>query len=144
VQIRAGAFGADGPCRDLFLSPDHTVFISDVLIPVRYLINGTSTAQVPRKHVTYYHVELPEHSILLAEGLLAESHLDTGLRSNFINGDGPVVLHPDFASHVWEAGGCAPLVVTGPVLHAVRQWLNALAASAAYQAHDCGGLSSTA
>ena len=64
---------------------------------------------------------------LLAEGLPAESYLDTGDRGNFANGGGAVALYPDFASRVWDAAGCAPLIVTGPALEAVRRWVDALA-----------------
>ena len=60
---------------------------------------------------------------MLAEGLLAESFLDSGDRSNFENG-GPVVrLHPEFTVRFREAAGYAPLVVTGPVLETARAWL---------------------
>ena len=69
VRIAAGAFGPGQPCRDLFLSPDHAVFVADVLIPVKYLVNGCTIVQVPMDEVTYYHVELPRHALLLAEGL---------------------------------------------------------------------------
>jgi hypothetical protein len=120
VRIAAGAFGTGLPHRDLLLSPDHAVYVGDVLIPVKYLINGSSIAQVPVDAVTYYHVELPQHGVLLAEGLPVESYLDTGDRGNFANGDGPVALHPDFASRAWEASGCAPLMVTGPEVDAAR------------------------
>jgi T5SS/PEP-CTERM-associated repeat protein len=41
VRISAGAFGPGRPCRDLFLSPDHAVYVADVLIPVKHLINAT-------------------------------------------------------------------------------------------------------
>jgi hypothetical protein len=34
-----------------------------------------------------------------------------------------VDLHPDFAHYVWEAEGCAPLIVSGPKLAAVRELL---------------------
>lgn len=37
-------------------------------------------------------------------------------------------LHPDFGSRVWEAEGCAPLIVSGPKLNAVRQRVDTLAA----------------
>ena len=49
VHIQAGAFGPAKPSRDLWLSPDHAIFILGVLIPVKYLINRTSIAQVPRE-----------------------------------------------------------------------------------------------
>jgi Hint domain len=47
VRVRAAAFGKGMPRRDLWLSPDHAVFVDDVLIPVRHLINGITIAQVP-------------------------------------------------------------------------------------------------
>jgi len=65
--VQAEAFGARQPYRDLLLSPDHAVFVDGVLIPVKYLVNDTSVTQVPMEHVLYYHVEVPQHSILLAE-----------------------------------------------------------------------------
>lgn len=129
VRLNAGAFGEDLPRHDLWLSPDHAVFVDGVLIPVRYLINGTTIAQVPVDTIEYYHVELPRHDVLLAEGLPAESYLDTGDRRNFANGGGTVALYPDFASRVWDAQGCAPLVVTGPLLEVVRQRVDAVAVS---------------
>ncbi len=123
VRICADAFGPRRPHHELFLSPDHAVFVYGVLIPVKHLINGSSIMQVPTARVTYYHVELPTHDVLLAEGLPAETYLASADRTNFANADGPTVQYPDFASRAWEAEGCAPLVVTGPVLDAVLQRL---------------------
>jgi hypothetical protein len=39
--------------------------------------------------VTYFHVELPRHDVVLAEGAAAESYLDTGNRSAFANAGQP-------------------------------------------------------
>ena len=123
VRIEAGAFGPGLPRRDLFLSPDHAIFVQNVLIPVKHLIDGGAIAQVLAKTVTYYHIELPSHAIVLAEGLPAESYLDTGDRANFANGGVPMRMYPDFSRLVWEAHGCAPLAVAGPAVEAVRQRL---------------------
>jgi T5SS/PEP-CTERM-associated repeat protein len=120
VRVSRHAFGRDQPSRGLYLSPDHAVFVNDVLVPVKYLLNGTSIAQMRRKTVTYYHVELPHHELILAEGLAVESYLDVGDRSNFENGGGAIALFPNFTSLKWETEGCAPLVVTGPELEAAR------------------------
>jgi hypothetical protein len=64
--------------------------------------------------VDYYHVELSKHAILLAEGLPAESHLDTGNRGLFANSGMPLVLHPDLTDETGyptrEANSCAPFV----------------------------------
>jgi hypothetical protein len=135
VRVRAGAFDEGLPHRDLWLSPDHAVFVDDVLIPIKHLINGTSIEQVPMDEVTYYHVELEHHDVLLAEGLPTESYLDTGDRFNLENGGGPIALHPEFSARrcdtalIWEALGCAPLVVTGPAVEAVRQLVNSCASA---------------
>ena len=120
VRVMAGAFGAGVPHSDVWLSPDHAVYVGEVLIPVRFLVNGTSIAQVAVERVVYYHVELPRHDVLLAQGLEAESYLDVRDRSDFANGPGPVRLYPDFATRMWEAYGCAPLVVTGVELERAR------------------------
>ena len=93
VRVRADAFGAGRPHRALWLAPDHAVFVDGALVPVRCLVNGASIAQQPRDEVFYYHVELAEHGVQLAEGLPAESYLDTGNRAGFAN-RGAVVRPP--------------------------------------------------
>ncbi|HEY1413698.1 MAG TPA: Hint domain-containing protein, partial [Rhodopila sp.] len=77
--------------------------------------------QVACDAVTYFHLELPMHDVLLAEGLTVESYLDTGDRGSFENGGRVVALFPAFGSLAWDAYGYAPLVVTGPPVEAVRQ-----------------------
>ncbi len=83
VRVRAGAFGERLPARDLLLSPDHAVLVDHVLVPIRHLINGCTVVQEWVAQVTYYHVELPAHDVILAEGLPCESYLDTGNRAAF-------------------------------------------------------------
>jgi len=76
--------------------------------------------QVPVDRVTYHHIELAEHDVLLAEGLPAESFLDMRDGRNYPDRPGPVRLYPDYTARMWEAFGCARLVVTGPELDAAR------------------------
>jgi len=128
VRVASGAFGPGQPHCDLFLSPDHAVYVNGVLIPIRCLINGQSVRQAPVDTVTYYHLELPRHDVLLAEGLPAESFLDMRDGSYRANRPGPVRLYTDYSLRMWEAFGCARLVVTGPELAAARMLVEGFAA----------------
>ncbi len=132
VRIMAGAFGPHCPSRELWLSPEHAVFRVGVLIPVRLLVNGSTIRQVRLDTITYHHVELTRHDVLLAEGLAVESYLDTGNRADF-DGTRLIALHPDFAWRQWEAKGCAPLVVSGPQLTQARDTIALIAAARGVQ-----------
>ena len=115
VRIQSGAFADNVPHSDLLVSPDHAIFVDGMLIGARQLVNGTTIRQERDwTSVDYFNVELDAHAILLAEGLPAESYLDTGNRGFFSNSGEPLVLHPDLTDEtdypVREAGSCAPFV----------------------------------
>jgi hypothetical protein len=48
--------------------------------------------------------------------------------SNYANRPGPVRLYPDYSARIWEAFGCARLVVTGPELAVARALVTGFAA----------------
>ncbi len=119
VRVAAGAFGENLPRRDLWLSPGHNVAAEGALMPISALINGISVAQVKQDHIEYWHVELDAHDVILAEGLPAESYLDTGNRTAFANGGAFIEAHPDFEPKHW-AETCLPLVRQGSEVTATR------------------------
>ena len=125
VRIAAHAFADGLPHRDLLVSPEHALFVDGVLIPAHRLLNGSSVTQDSPARVEYFHVELDRHEVLLAEGLPAESYLDTGNRGMFANAP-LVALHPGLATSD-APGALAPLVLQGPVLDGVRARLAARA-----------------
>jgi hypothetical protein len=133
VRIAAHAFGEGRPCRPLYLSPDHSVFVDGLLIPVKFLINDTTIVQAKQDQVTYYHIELDSHDVVLAEGLPCETYLEIGGRSAFEN-TGPLQLHPEFGpddatvAEIWEAWGYAPMVRSGEHLRHMQVLLEAQAA----------------
>ena len=130
VRVRAHAFAAGKPSRDLYLSPDHAIFAEDVLIPVKYLIDGLSIAQIPAARATYYHIKLDQHDIILAEDLPVESYLDIGEHDHFEGGNS-MTLHPTWGEArldpalTMAAAAYAPLCVTGEEVARVRARLRA-------------------
>jgi autotransporter passenger strand-loop-strand repeat protein len=122
VRIRAGAFAPGVPERDLRLSPLHAVYHEGHLFEVASLINGVTIYQEQNgTHVTYYHIELDSHDILLAEGLEVESYLDTGSKIMFED-QSVLTLHPDFGTP-HDAPFCVPMVREGEKLTALQALL---------------------
>jgi hypothetical protein len=141
VRIAAHAFAPGRPRRDLLLSPDHAVFAGGGLIPVRCLVNGATIATLPLAAVEYWHVELPAHDLLRAEGLPAESFLDTGNRGSFDNaGRVPGGNSPARSLRIWARHGCAPLLLTRAAQAPVRRHLLARAAVLGHRRTDDPGL----
>lgn len=135
MRISAGAFGAGLPWRDLYLSPGHPVLVGadednegGALVPIMCLENGTSIARTISAPVTYWHVELDVHDVLLAEGLPAESYIDGGDRAFFAEASDHALHNPDFVPAGWNAR-CRPVAIDGPVVDAERRRLNAIFAA---------------
>jgi serralysin len=145
VRVLRGAFGRDAegrsvPTRDLRLSPGHPILVAGgpasdrgVLVPIMCLVNGTSIARESVTMVTYWHVELAAHDILLAEGLAAESYIDGGDRAFFNEASDGILHNPDLVQSGWSAR-CRPVVVDGQVVEAERRRLDVHFAAALHDA----------
>ena len=137
VRISAHALGHNKPRRDLFVSPGHAIAVDvlgEVLIPAATLVNGTTIQQVEMDQVTYWHVELGSHDLLLADNLAAESYLDMGNRS-FFGESGVVTLDAlpdgDPAART-PADFCRPFHSEGPLVTVVRSQLRRRALDAGW------------
>ena len=129
VRIAAHAFGDNRPARDLRVSPGHSLCIDavgEVLIPASALVNGSTIRQEEVATITYWHVELASHDVILADNLPCESYLEMGNRSFFAGAttvlhaspDAPAITHADF---------CRPFHADGSVVAFVRDRLAARA-----------------
>lgn len=109
VRVSKDAFGAGSPHRDLYLSPSHMVHLNGVLMPIGDLINGRTITpvNVAGDQLTYFHVELETHDVLIAEGAPCESFLTTAEKlAVFDNADEYYALYGVPTS---DMVACAPL-----------------------------------
>lgn len=127
VRVRAGAFGDNLPARDLLLSGGHAVCVDlmgEVFVPIGELANGATIVREEWPEVTYWHVELESHDVLMAEGLGCESYMEVGNRAFFGRAYGRLV-EVDAAQRVTESltRYSRPFVDRGVLVEAIRERL---------------------
>lgn len=120
VRIRAGALGDNAPCRDLVVSPDHSVLLDNRLVQAALLVNGiTVTQDAVEGRVDYFHIDLGVHDCVLADGAWAESYAEQNNRAGFHNAASHRASHPEHVP-VWQAL-CRPQIGgADPALTALR------------------------
>ncbi len=117
VCIKQDAIADGMPAKDLWVSPGHAIAIDNVLVHASRLVNGVSVVQAPQvETITYYHVELDTHEVLLAENCPAESFQNEHFRKQFVNAEDFQRRYP---------GEAAPAVLRLPRLDSGFQ-LNAI------------------
>ncbi|CAM3919719.1 Hint domain-containing protein [Bordetella tumulicola] len=124
ITFQKDAIADNVPHRDLTISPYHHLYFDGKLIPAMALVNGlTITQDFSRQSFEYFHVELDHFDILLAEGVAAESYVDTGNRSMFQNVN-PTSMLADFGPAPGRQSIAGMKIVRkGPVVEALRERL---------------------
>lgn len=98
------------------------MFVDGYLIPALHLVNGLSIIQIEKpSHISYIHIELETHDILLAEGAPSESFLDDSSRGMFHNAHEYSELYPDAPGVPVQY--CAPRLEDGEELARIHQRL---------------------
>ena len=78
IKVCRSALAPNVPHRDLYLSPSHALYLDGVLVCVGGLVNDRSIVRCAKgelDQVSYFHLELEGHHVILAEGAPAESLL---------------------------------------------------------------------
>ncbi|KXV35597.1 hypothetical protein AD940_02290 [Gluconobacter thailandicus] len=129
VRILRNAIADGVPYKDMLITAEHCLFFDGKFIPVRMLVNGISIFyDQSLKIYDYYHIETEKHSVLMADGMLTESYLDTGNRRAFRQ-DGALASLIG-RQKTWNEDSAAPLCVSRSLVEPIFQDIELRAQSA--------------
>ena len=123
VHFKPGSLADGVPRRDLWVSPEHAIYIDGALVPAELLANGDSIVKMEGlEEIHYFHVELDAHDVIVAEGALAETYVEDDNRGMFHNAVEFHRLYPDAPTHL-PARYCLPRLEEGYALEVLRRKL---------------------
>ena len=101
ICIEKNALGKNQPFKDLYVSPAHSILVNGQMVLAKRLVNGVNI--YPDRHaeeVTYYHVECNRHCAIIANGVAAESYLESNNRHVFDNKTNPPKISSFLSNYV--------------------------------------------
>ncbi|GBR47554.1 hypothetical protein GCM10007871_03270 [Gluconobacter roseus NBRC 3990] len=135
VRILKDAIATNVPNKDLLVTPEHCLFIDGRFVPTRMLVNGRSVFYDRSISVyDYFHIETENHFVIMADGMLTESYLDTGNRRTFTQ-------HGEVASlggrqKSWEQDAAAALTVDRATVEPMFRQIADRAIAAGLENHE--------
>ena len=124
VLIKRDAFGEGLPKKDLYVSPQHRIFVSgwraellfgesDVLVPAIHLVNDKSIIRdVSNKPVSYFHFATAEHQVVFANSLPAETLYPGDVALSAVSRSAAKELLTIFPDLLGSTGQLAPSLYT--------------------------------
>ena len=79
IRIARSALGDDVPHADLYVTQTHAVLVDGVLVAAGNLVNGTTITRYDAAELDrleYFHIKLPRHDVIYAEGAPCETLLE--------------------------------------------------------------------
>jgi hypothetical protein len=76
ILIKKDAFGLGTPVRDLYVSPEHAIYLEGLFYRAEELVNEKTIARMgetPENEIEYFHIDLGFHDLVYAEGIPTES-----------------------------------------------------------------------
>ncbi len=132
VRILKDALAEGVPYKDMLVTSEHCLFLNGGFVPARMLVNGRSVIyDRSLQSYDYFHVETKEHSVLMADGMLTESYLDTGNRHAFRQSGSVVSLGGH--ARTWNDDAAAPLTVSRDVVEPIFREIEARAMEAGFE-----------
>lgn len=121
IRVLKNAITDNVPSKDLLITPEHCILIDNQFIPVRMLVNNSTIFYDHSiTEYTYYHIETEIHSVIMADGILTESYLDTGNRASFkSNGNIVSIISIVNKKKQWNLNSAAPLVTTRNIIELI-------------------------
>ncbi|MCP1237749.1 tail fiber protein [Gluconobacter kondonii] len=135
VRILKNAIADGVPFKDMLITAEHCLFFDGKFVPARMLVNGRSIFfDKSIMSYDYYHIETEDHSVIMADGMLTESYLDTGNRRAFSQ-KGNVVSISGSRNLTWD-NAAVPLGVSREFVEPLSRLIETRAISAGIAQKD--------
>ena len=84
ICFQPHSLGINCPSTTLYISPLHRIFIQGKMVEAKELVNHSTIFQDNNhEDIEYYHLELNNHSCIVANGVLTETYVDSNTRYIF-------------------------------------------------------------
>jgi len=136
VRILKDALSDGVPYKDMLITAEHCLFFEGKFVPARMLVNRRSIFYDHDLTVfDVYHVETARHSVLIADGVLSESFLNTENHKTFHQSSKVASLRPERAM-TWAEDAAVPLGVNREFVEPLSRRIEARASAAGITQRD--------